>query len=496
MEKKTFQFLLITAVFFVAYSLFLSRINPPVPAGKSDPLSQTMPKESSEMSPGVAMPFKETAVSPAAREEILQEIEVENFNVTYSLTGGYIKIISVKKYNEPLLYENIGYVENYKNEIFTLAQSGNKITLTSSARNVKKEFIFDGYHLTLNFYVPGKDDTMLLCSYPLSSDAMDQRYQEFLFKEDALPAGTIKRIPLKKVKENTYSSSLLGMRGRYFCAVLFGKEYQAIISKDEKNTLFLRLPLKSSSTFNLFIGPQLKAALEPYQLNDIVNYGFFHVIALVILKILYFYQSVLHNWGISIILMSLTAYLFLFPFTMKSTQSMKKMQNLQPQIEALREKLKDNPQKLNKEILELYRSKRVNPVGGCLPLFFQIPVLFAFYQALLRLAELKGASFLWIKDLSLPDRLYKLPPILPIIDKYMGGYVNILPLILIGISLVQQKYTMASSGSDQQKSMGLFFAVFIGVIFYNFSSALVIYWLVQNFLTLLYQYRISQKPAE
>ncbi len=491
MEKRVFHFLLITAVFFVAYSFLISRTTPPQKAGpetmvSEQPVSEKeiLPSRSAQALPEIP---REGSVSP----ENLRRAEVDNFYVTYSLTGGYIKTIAVKEYNEDLPFENIGYMAEHKDGLFTLDQYGNKITLTNSDLNVKKEFVFDGYHVTMNIFVPDQESRVLVCSYPLSPDMMSQRYQEFFYEED-LPQPEIKRIGFKKVKKETYSSSLIGARGRYFCNVLFGRPYRAEVFKNDQNTLLIKVALDRAGPIDLFIGPQLKKDLEPYQLNDIVSYGFFHIIALVILKILYFYQSILHNWGISVMLMSLTAYIFLFPFTMKSTQSMKKMQNLQPRIDALREKYKESPQKLNKEILELYRSERVNPIGGCLPMFFQIPVLFAFYQALLRLVELKGASFLWIKDLSLPDRAFALPFSLP----FLGNHINILPLILIILSLIQQKYTVASTGSEQQKSMGMFFAIFIGVIFYNFSSALVLYWLVQNFLTLAYQYRISQKqPA-
>jgi len=165
---------------------------------------------------------------------------------------------------------------------------------------------------------------------------------------------------------------------------------------------------------------------------------------------------------------------------------MKRMQEVQPQIEELRKKYKDNPAKLNKEIIELYRQHRVNPLGGCLPLFFQLPVFIALYQVLLRLVELKGANFLWIKDLTSPDRAIPLKIAIP----FVGEYINILPLLLVVINLLQQKFTQLPSQDTQQRQMGMFFVVFIGIIFYHFPSGLVLYWLTQNIFTFIYQFRL------
>jgi len=165
---------------------------------------------------------------------------------------------------------------------------------------------------------------------------------------------------------------------------------------------------------------------------------------------------------------------------------MRKMQQIQPEVEELKTKHKDNPKKLQKETIELYRKYKINPLGGCLPLFFQIPVIMAFYQVVYRFVELKGASFLWIKDLSSPDRFAELPFPAPV------NYLNLLPILLMCMGILQQKITTSSSTASQQKSMGLFFAVFIGIIFYGFPAALTLYWLIQNIFTLSYQTRLSR----
>jgi len=167
------------------------------------------------------------------------------------------------------------------------------------------------------------------------------------------------------------------------------------------------------------------------------------------------------------------------------------MQLLQPKIEELRKNYKDNPQKLNKEIMELYKQHKVNPFGGCIPLILQIPIFFALYQALIRSIALKGAKFLWIKDLSEPDRFFSLPTTIPII----GNEINILPILMAIGMFVKQKISMSkvSSGSaEQQKMMMILMPIMFGVIFYHMPSGLVLYWFVNSALMLVYQIRISK----
>jgi len=156
----------------------------------------------------------------------------------------------------------------------------------------------------------------------------------------------------------------------------------------------------------------------------------------------------------------------------------------------LRNKFKDNPQKLNKEIMELYREHKVNPLGGCLPLLLQMPVFFALYRALLNSISLKGAQFLWIKDLSAPDKLYVFQAGGKSID------LNLLPILMTIGMFIQQKISTVSSTSnaaaEQQKMMLIVMPIIFGFVFYNMPSGLVLYWFVNSTLMLINQWRISR----
>jgi len=429
MERRVFLFLILTLSFFLFYFYWWNRYSPP--------------QFSKEKNISGERKEKKVEIIPSSTE-VLKEVTTDKFVVTYSITGGYIKKILIKPYKETLPFQNIGYSSQDRGKNFKLIQ---------------------------------KNDTVILSS----ANRLSQRFQEVFYKEKT----ALKRASFFKIKEKRLSTSFLGARSRYYCLVFRSKkDFSSKLIRKKKEILgSLILP---SGEIDIYVGPQSLSELKKYGFEEVVSYGMFHGIALILIKILYFFNSFTKNWGLSIILLSTSIYFLLFPFTAKSTKAMKRMQEVQPQIEELRKKYKDNPAKLNKEIIELYREHRVNPLGGCLPLFFQLPVFIALYQVLLRLVELKGANFLWIKDLTSPDRAIPLKIAIP----FVGEYINILPLLLVVINLLQQKFTQLPSQDTQQRQMGMFFVVFIGIIFYHFPSGLVLYWLTQNIFTFIYQFRL------
>jgi YidC/Oxa1 family membrane protein insertase len=246
--------------------------------------------------------------------------------------------------------------------------------------------------------------------------------------------------------------------------------------------------------FHIYLGPQELQQITRIQpeWSGVMYYGTFDFIAHMLLHLLDFVFSLVHNWGITIVILSVLIYLILFPLTLKQMRSMKQMQALQPRIEELRRVYKDNPQKLNTEIMALYKEYKVNPFSGCLPLVLQMPIFFALYQVLLRSVAFKGAQFLWIKDLSLPDRLFTLPVSVPV----LGNEINLLPILMTIGMFVQQKTSMAaaSTGSaEQQKLMMILFPLMFGFIFYRMPSGLVLYWFINSALMLFYQIKINKQ---
>lgn len=210
---------------------------------------------------------------------------------------------------------------------------------------------------------------------------------------------------------------------------------------------------------------------------DVMEFGFWSWLCKPLLLTLNAIHKVLPNYGVAIILITILVRLIFWPVTRKSTESMKRMQEIQPLMNELKEKYKDKPQKLNQEMMELWKKHKVNPMAGCLPILVQIPVFIALFNVLQSAVELRFAPFLWINDLSEPEGL--LAGLLP-----FGLALNLLPLIMTGMTVVQQKMT-PSTGDSTQQNMMMIMPVVMLFLFYNFASALMLYWTVSQLLALL-----------
>ncbi len=213
---------------------------------------------------------------------------------------------------------------------------------------------------------------------------------------------------------------------------------------------------------------------------EILNLGMFSFLAKPILvyglKGLYKY---VHNYGWAIIIITIIIKLITWPLQTKSFTSMQKMQKVQPELKALQEKYKDDKAKLQQEMMLLYRKHGVNPMGGCLPMLLQMPIFFALFAALSRSIELWGAPFLWIKDLSLPDNVATLPFSIP----FLGDGVNPLAIVM-GAAMIGQQALMPSTGDASQKRMMYLMPVVMMVFFYKAPSGLVLYWLLNQIITM------------
>jgi YidC/Oxa1 family membrane protein insertase len=242
----------------------------------------------------------------------------------------------------------------------------------------------------------------------------------------------------------------------------------------------LRWPLNAASTavhFTVFAGPkELRrlAALDGNgkSLAELVffNYGWVRILRpdVWLLRPLQWLYGVTGNYGVAIIIITVIIKLLFYPLTWKSFKSMQAMQHLQPQMKRLQDMYKNDRQKLNEEMMKLYREQKVNPLGGCLPMVVQIPVFIALYQVLYASIELRHAGFMWwIKDLSAPD--YPMA-------------------LLMGASMVVQQWMTPTTGDPRQAKMMLFMPIIFTFMFLNFPVGLVIYWLVNNLLTIAQQY--------
>lgn len=234
---------------------------------------------------------------------------------------------------------------------------------------------------------------------------------------------------------------------------------------------------RQKAEFSYYIGPKYYTELKSHNLGlqKSMDYGWFYFIAIPMLYILNWFHSIFGNYGVAIIILTIIIKLVTLPLTLKSMYSMKEMSKLQPRILELKERYKSDPQKLNQATMDLYKAHNVNPLSGCLPMLLQIPIFFALYKALLLSLELKGAPFIfWLTDLSEKDPYY------------------ITPIIMGASMFIQQKMTPSTADPMQQKIF-LAMPILFTILFINFQSGLVLYWLVNNLLSIVQQYFINKR---
>jgi YidC/Oxa1 family membrane protein insertase len=249
--------------------------------------------------------------------------------------------------------------------------------------------------------------------------------------------------------------------------------------------------------FNIFAGPKVYQTLASLseQLDNridlVMGFGMWGVISRGLLAVMnWLHHQIGFPYGLAIILITVVIRLAIWPLTRASMRSTKRMQELQPQIKALQEKYKDDPQKLQQKTWDFYKKNKVNPLGGCLPMLLQIPVIFGFYGMLRSAIELRGAHFLWIGDLSQPDTIFTL--------SFLGHNLplNPMPIIMGATQFWQASMMPISPGMDPaQQKMMRYFPLMMVFVFYNYSSGLALYWTVSNLITILQNKVTKTQPA-
>ncbi|MGM0432353.1 MAG: membrane protein insertase YidC [Spirochaetota bacterium] len=323
-----------------------------------------------------------------------------------------------------------------------------------------------------------------------------------------------------KLSNGTYTTeafiSWAALTGKYFTVIGVpdATRYEVTLAKKDVEGLvegaqmyFTRPTIRSSmntDVFRFYIGPILDKNLSIYndpeengfglsdlQLEEAVDssswLGWLESILKWLLRAFY---SIVPNYGVAIILLTILIKIVLFPFTKKSFESTAKMATLSPQMEEIKAKYKDNPNKMNAEMAQLYKREKVNPMGGCLPMLLQFPVFIALYGLLNKHFELRGAVFIpgWITDLSLPESIYSLPFSIP----FLGSEIRALPILYVISMIFSMKISQsATAGNAQAKSMNkmmiYFMPAMLFFVLYNAPSGLLLYWFVMNLFTMLQQ---------
>jgi len=241
--------------------------------------------------------------------------------------------------------------------------------------------------------------------------------------------------------------------------------------------------------FDFYVGPKEFKRLQDLgnEQDRVMQFGFFSFFSKLLLSLMYAIHSVVPSWGWSIVILTIIVKTLFWPLTAKASRSQKRMAQIQGPMAELKEKYKDNPQRMQQETIKLFKEHQVNPVAGCLPMFIQMPIFLGLFYMLRTASELRFEPFLWVADLSQPDT----------IATVAGFPINLLPMIM-GLTMFLQMSMMPTSPTADPVQQKIFkFLPFIFLIFlYNFASGLVVYWTMQNILTIIQQKIINSRPDE
>lgn len=362
-------------------------------------------------------------------------------------------------------------------KIYTFDPKGYAVGFDVVVRNLTEENTAGDMNISLFDYVDeSKKSWSIFGSYDYPSNYL-------VFVDKSLKKGTAKDVKVDKPERMPGTTTWFGFDNKYFLTALItdklsGSEVEIVRSSDTLAVGSVTMGDVSfpagdsvSKGMTIYLGPKEAAIMDRvgYSLSSAIDYGFFGFLSIPLVWLLSFFYSIFKNYGVAIILLTVVVRIVLFPFTYKSMKSMKEMQKMQPLMMELREKYKNDKEKLNQEVMRMYQTHKINPLGGCLPLLLQLPVFIALYKALYVAIQLRHSPFLfWIKDLSEMDPYY------------------VTPIIMGASYFVQQKLTPTSMDPTQQKIMLLMPAIFT-VIFLNLPAGLVLYFFVSNLLSIAQQ---------
>ncbi len=520
MENRTVLAIVLSVLVIIASQYFLAKQEPP--ARQPRPPAEKKEEAAKQAAPSAPL-VAET--SPAEEKEI--RIDTDFYTAVFSSRGATVKYWEVKKYKDkmnkdvillatpgPMPALGIGANTNFDlaRENFSTSGRDLKLDKNNKTGSIVFEYAKDGVSIrrTYTFYndsykVDLTDDAAGIAEYWItlgSGFGIFDKEGGYTHVGPALLKGTsLEELKPGSLKEpKTFKDDLrwIAQEDKYFFSAIVpaGKVEMARAWTYENTPVIALKGSTGENKFVIYAGPKDHDNLAKLNLGleHIIDFGFFSIIARPLFWILKFFYSFLGNYGWAIVLLTIVVRIPFIPILNKGQKSMKKLQELQPKMNEIREKYKKDPQKMQAEMMELYKKYKVNPMGGCLPMLLQIPVFFALYKVLLISIELRGAPFmLWITDLSAPDTLFgHIPQWMPLLA---GSAVGPLPIVM-GITMVIQQKMTPTAGDPRQAKMMMLMPIVFTFMFLNFASGLVVYWLVNNILSIIQQFFVNKKMSK
>ena len=513
-EKRVLTATILSALFLAGYSQVMSRWYGPSAQRLSREAAATAQTLTKEIS---LDPTLHGLVQDIIKEDVIN-IESRDMRLEIGSSSGAIRVVTLKKFPSslnnspiqfsdhlPLFVTQIGHGKISQNLNSITRSSATFNIIDSSNKNYYLLYDIDNdnpiIHIKVSSVDPAVSQTeILFFSSWLRGDGLSGRnnvLESVLLTDRGQGKYKHERhiSPWRKEKIVPRGTSIVTLSERYFCSSLkpsIGTVEVSLIPSPDGTATFTARAIASPDSSgrilysaDLYIGPRDYFYLNRANFNQAIHVGAIGQIGLVFLMFLSFICKITGNYGVSIILFSCLISCTTAPFTLMSLKSMKKMQELKPQIDRIMSSNKEDPTRTNKEVIGLYKLHRVNPLSGCLPMLLQMPIFISLFQAISHFIELRGKSFLWIKDLSLPDRLAKLPFSLPVI----GSDLNVLPLIMAGAMYIQTKISQGSATSTQtNQNINMMsrpmMSIIFGIMFYQFPAGLVIYWLTNSLMSM------------
>jgi YidC/Oxa1 family membrane protein insertase len=540
--------LVLSFLVFMLWNVFFNQEpkQKPVPQLQQEASKEAREPVPSEAPPMASKTLEHGAIPAAKPERPAKKITVETplYKAVLSEKGGAITHFILKKYHVSaqtgsplmnLLPENgaidglqIGLAgmesEIFEQGFFEASLHGDQLNLSDGSRELTfrlvaengiglekiYKFKADSYVIGLEVQIkngsgkPVKDSLWVALRNAIQTKKNSSAFEG----PSALVNRSLENIPIDEIsKKNTLTGNIkwAALESRYFMTALIplspqdaslrlsagqGGVVEARYIEPERT---LDAGGRQQIDFNLFFGPKImqQVAQAGHELERIIDFGYFDIFAKPCLWLMNYLFGIIPNYGVAIIILTILSKILLWPLGTKSYKSMSQMKKLQPLLQEIRDKYKNDRKKMNEEVMRLHRTYGINPLGGCLPMVVQIPVFFALYRMLDQAIELRHAPFFgWINDLSVPDRLGNFDFAIPFMEPPYG--IPVLTLIMGATMLWQQKMTPSVGDPTQAKMMMLMPVVFT-FIFINFSAGLVLYWLVNNILSIGQQYYTQKK---
>jgi YidC/Oxa1 family membrane protein insertase len=534
MEKKTLLAIIISIAILIAWDIFI--IQPRTPKEQLEnkqKATAVAPAITSSATPQQLSPVPAATPAPASQAGMkntsIITIETPLYTAKWNTKGGQLISLKLKKYRQTI-DTNATPVELIKAPMPTLLLSGGftdsnlvyecpqigaiivensvyQLVFTAEASqgtSIKKIYTIDPktYLLTYQTIIANNTKSPMAISGGLlftSNYPLGEKSSSYAFEGPVILNGKhLEEFKIDKVKDigsyRDFSGTIqwFGFEDKYFLQTIIARNPENAslsIRRTDTKTIgliytFPQITIQSGASLTkdafIFIGPKeirtLKAA--GYNLNKALDFGFFDLIAKPLLIAMNWINMYTNSYGWTIIILTIIIKILLYPLTLKSFTSMKELQKIQPLMKEIQQQYKDDKQKLNQELMKLYQEHKINPMGGCLPMLLQIPILFALYKVFYQAIELRHTSFhligTWLPDLSAKDPYY------------------ITPILMGASQFLMQKMTPAAGDPMQQKVM-LMMPVIFTFLFLNFPSGLVIYWLISNILSIAQQAYINRK---